>query len=159
MEQADVGYPGDGYVVRSGAGIEVRRRCGRDQRLASSFSASALGYCDLPAFRQAVGLKKDLRPVATMREWLGTLATALLAGETVDHEGAAITSRGFTLGSPPPKVPVVLGALGPNMLTLAGEASGRRIPQLVYAAAGSRQPRNCGEGCASGLGVTQVSSP
>jgi len=80
------------------------------------------GLLHLPAFRQAVGLKKDLRPVATMREWLVTLR-AVLAGETVDHEGKAITLRGFTLGSPPPKVPVVLGALGPNMLTLAGEAS------------------------------------
>jgi alkanesulfonate monooxygenase SsuD/methylene tetrahydromethanopterin reductase-like flavin-dependent oxidoreductase (luciferase family) len=80
------------------------------------------GLLHLPAFRRALGLDKSLRPVATMREWLVTLR-ALLAGETVTHEGAAITLRGFTLGSTPPKVPVVLGALGPNMLTLAGEAS------------------------------------
>ena len=80
------------------------------------------GILHLPAFRQSLGLDKNLRPVATMREWLVTLR-ALLAGETVTHEGEAITLRGITLGSKPPKVPVALGALGPNMLQLAGEAS------------------------------------
>jgi alkanesulfonate monooxygenase SsuD/methylene tetrahydromethanopterin reductase-like flavin-dependent oxidoreductase (luciferase family) len=80
------------------------------------------GALHLPAFRQSLGLDKSLRPVATMREWLVTLR-ALLAGETVEHEGKAITLHGISLGSTPPEVPVVLGALGPNMLTLAGEAS------------------------------------
>jgi alkanesulfonate monooxygenase SsuD/methylene tetrahydromethanopterin reductase-like flavin-dependent oxidoreductase (luciferase family) len=80
------------------------------------------GLLHLPAFRHSLGLNNSLRPVATMREWLVTLR-ALLAGDTVNHDGQAITLRGFTLGSKPPKVPVVLGALGPNMLTLAGEAS------------------------------------
>jgi alkanesulfonate monooxygenase SsuD/methylene tetrahydromethanopterin reductase-like flavin-dependent oxidoreductase (luciferase family) len=80
------------------------------------------GLLHLPAFRHSLGLDKRLRPVATMREWLVTLR-ALLAGDTVNHDGQAITLRGFTLGSKPPKVPVVLGALGPNMLTVAGEAS------------------------------------
>jgi alkanesulfonate monooxygenase SsuD/methylene tetrahydromethanopterin reductase-like flavin-dependent oxidoreductase (luciferase family) len=74
------------------------------------------------AFRQSLGLDDRLRPIATMREWLVTLR-ALLAGETVEHEGQAITLHGINLGSAPPKVPVALGALGPNMLTLAGEAS------------------------------------
>jgi alkanesulfonate monooxygenase SsuD/methylene tetrahydromethanopterin reductase-like flavin-dependent oxidoreductase (luciferase family) len=81
--------------------------------------AGALHY---PAFRQSLGLDNSPRPVATMREWLVTLR-ALLAGETVEHEGKAITLHGISLGWKPPKVPVVLGALGPNMLTLAGEAS------------------------------------
>jgi alkanesulfonate monooxygenase SsuD/methylene tetrahydromethanopterin reductase-like flavin-dependent oxidoreductase (luciferase family) len=80
------------------------------------------GGLHLPAFRQSLGLDKSLRPVATMREWLVTLR-ALLAGETVEHEGKAVTLHGINLGSKPPEVPVVLGALGPNMLTLAGEAS------------------------------------
>jgi alkanesulfonate monooxygenase SsuD/methylene tetrahydromethanopterin reductase-like flavin-dependent oxidoreductase (luciferase family) len=74
------------------------------------------------AFRRSLGLDPRLRPIATMREWLVTLH-ALLAGQTVDHEGAAITLHGVSLGSAPPRVPVALGALGPNMLTLAGEAS------------------------------------
>jgi alkanesulfonate monooxygenase SsuD/methylene tetrahydromethanopterin reductase-like flavin-dependent oxidoreductase (luciferase family) len=74
------------------------------------------------AFRHSLGLGPELRPIATMREWLVTLR-ALLAGQTVDQEGAAITLHGVSLGSAPPRVPVALGALGPNMLTLAGEAS------------------------------------
>ena len=74
------------------------------------------------AFRHSLGLDDRLRPIATMREWLTTLR-ALLAGETVDHEGRAITLHGVDLGAPPPRVPVALGALGPNMLTLAGEAA------------------------------------
>jgi alkanesulfonate monooxygenase SsuD/methylene tetrahydromethanopterin reductase-like flavin-dependent oxidoreductase (luciferase family) len=75
-----------------------------------------------PSFRRSLGLDPGLRPIATMREWLVTLR-ALLAGQTVDHEGAAITLHDVSLGSAPPRVPVALGALGPNMLTLAGEAS------------------------------------
>jgi alkanesulfonate monooxygenase SsuD/methylene tetrahydromethanopterin reductase-like flavin-dependent oxidoreductase (luciferase family) len=74
------------------------------------------------AFRQSLGLDDRLRPIGTMREWLVTLR-ALLAGDTVEHEGRAITLRGVSLGSTPPKVPVALGALGPKMLALAGEAS------------------------------------
>ena len=73
-----------------------------------------------PAFRESLGLDAGLRPIGTMREWLVTLR-ALLAGETVEHQGKAITLHGINLGSPPPKVPVALGALGPNMLALAGE--------------------------------------
>jgi alkanesulfonate monooxygenase SsuD/methylene tetrahydromethanopterin reductase-like flavin-dependent oxidoreductase (luciferase family) len=74
------------------------------------------------AFRTSLGLSDRLRPIGTMREWLVTLR-ALLAGETVEHEGKALTLHGINLGSAPPRVPVALGALGPNMLTLAGEAS------------------------------------
>jgi alkanesulfonate monooxygenase SsuD/methylene tetrahydromethanopterin reductase-like flavin-dependent oxidoreductase (luciferase family) len=80
------------------------------------------GALHVPAFRRSLGLDDRLRPIGTMREWLVTLR-ALLAGETVEHEGEAITLRGINLGSKPPRVPVVLGALGPKMLALAGEAS------------------------------------
>ncbi|MFJ4653319.1 LLM class flavin-dependent oxidoreductase [Nocardia sp. NPDC088792] len=80
------------------------------------------GSLHAPAFRHALGLPSNLRPVGTMREWLVTLR-ALLAGETVEHEGRALTLHGVQLGIKPPKVPVVLGALGPKMLALAGEAS------------------------------------
>jgi len=71
---------------------------------------------------RSLGLPDSLRPIGTMREWLVTLR-ALLAGETVEHEGKAITLHGINFGSKPPKVPVALGALGPNMLTQTGEAS------------------------------------
>jgi 5,10-methylenetetrahydromethanopterin reductase len=74
------------------------------------------------AFRRSLGLDDKLRPIGTMREWLVTLR-ALLAGATVEHEGRALTLHGVSLGAAPPKVPVALGALGPNMLTLAGEAA------------------------------------
>jgi 5,10-methylenetetrahydromethanopterin reductase len=74
-----------------------------------------------PAFRRSLGLDERLRPIAAMREWLVTLR-ALLAGETVEHDGSAITLHGVDLGAAPPRVPVALGALGPKMLALAGEA-------------------------------------
>jgi alkanesulfonate monooxygenase SsuD/methylene tetrahydromethanopterin reductase-like flavin-dependent oxidoreductase (luciferase family) len=57
-----------------------------------------------------------------MRDYLTTLR-ALLAGETVDYEGTAVKLHCFSLSIKPPRVPVVLGALGPRMLELAGEAS------------------------------------
>jgi 5,10-methylenetetrahydromethanopterin reductase len=75
-----------------------------------------------PGFRRALGLPDDLRPIGTMREYLVTVR-ALLAGETVEHEGKAVNLHGVSLGVRPPRVPVALGALGPNMLKLAGEAS------------------------------------
>jgi 5,10-methylenetetrahydromethanopterin reductase len=74
-----------------------------------------------PAFRKTLGLP-DLKPIGTMREYLTTVR-ALLAGESVEHEGNAVTLHGVSIGFKPPKVPVALGALGPNMLKLAGEAS------------------------------------
>ena len=80
------------------------------------------GAIQIPTFRRSLGLDDGLRPIGAMREWLVTLR-ALLAGETVDHEGRAFTLRGVGLGTPPPRVPVALGALGPKMLALAGEAA------------------------------------
>lgn len=80
------------------------------------------GALQSAAFQRSVGLSGGLRPVGTMREWLVTLR-ALLAGETVEHEGPAVQLHGVALGSTPPKVPVALGALGPKMLALAGEAA------------------------------------
>jgi alkanesulfonate monooxygenase SsuD/methylene tetrahydromethanopterin reductase-like flavin-dependent oxidoreductase (luciferase family) len=80
------------------------------------------GAIQSPAFGRSLGLPDGLRPIGTMREWLVTLR-ALLAGETVEHQGKAITLHGINLGTPPPRVPVALGALGPKMLALAGEAS------------------------------------
>lgn len=62
------------------------------------------------------------RPIGTMRDYLTTVR-GLLAGETVDYEGPALSLNGFSLSIKPPRVPVVLGALGPRMLHLAGECS------------------------------------
>jgi alkanesulfonate monooxygenase SsuD/methylene tetrahydromethanopterin reductase-like flavin-dependent oxidoreductase (luciferase family) len=74
-----------------------------------------------PAFRRTLNLP-DLKPIGTMRDYLTTVRS-LLAGDSVEYEGKAVTLHGVSIGFTPPKVPVVLGALGPNMLKLAGEAS------------------------------------
>lgn len=79
------------------------------------------GSIHSPDYRRMLGLP-DLRPLGTMRDYLVTLR-GLLAGETVQHEGTAVSLREFSLSIKPPRVPVVLGALGPKMLRLAGEAS------------------------------------
>ncbi len=72
-----------------------------------------------PAFWASVGLPD--RPIAVMRDYLTTVP-ALLAGETVTYEGPAIHLRGASLGRPDlPRVPIQLGALGPQMVRLAGE--------------------------------------
>jgi alkanesulfonate monooxygenase SsuD/methylene tetrahydromethanopterin reductase-like flavin-dependent oxidoreductase (luciferase family) len=75
-----------------------------------------------PAFRKSLGLPDTLGPIGAMREYLTTVR-ALLAGESVEHEGKAINLHGISIGFKPPRVPVALGALGPQMLRLAGAAS------------------------------------
>ncbi|WP_216896564.1 LLM class flavin-dependent oxidoreductase [Nocardia alni] len=80
------------------------------------------GALHTPFYRRSLGLRDDLRPLGTMREWLETLRP-LLAGQTVEHEGKAVTLHGFALASAPNRVPVILGALGPKMLALAGQAA------------------------------------
>ena len=72
-----------------------------------------------PDFWASVGLPD--RPIAVMRDYL-TIVRGLLAGETVTHEGPALRVQGASLGVRDlPRVPVYLGALGPQMLRLAGE--------------------------------------
>ncbi|MDP9375678.1 MAG: LLM class flavin-dependent oxidoreductase, partial [Chloroflexota bacterium] len=73
------------------------------------------------AYRERLGVP-DWPPLALMRDYLLTLRP-LLAGERVDHTGPAVRLRGVALGARPPHVPVYLGALGPGMLRLAGEAA------------------------------------
>ena len=55
----------------------------------------------------------------SMRDYLVTLRT-LLAGEQVDYDGPIVKLHGVRLGIKAPHVPVYLGALGPQMLRLAG---------------------------------------
>lgn len=73
-----------------------------------------------PAFRHTYGLS-DLPPIAQMRDQLVALR-GLLTGEPVTS-GATLVLRGARLAFRPPHVPVYLGALGPRMLRLAGEAA------------------------------------
>ena len=79
------------------------------------------GAIHSPAARHMLGLPR-LQPLGTMRDFLVT-TRGLLAGETIDYEGTAVKLHGFSLSNTPPKVPVVLGALGQKMLQLAGECS------------------------------------
>ena len=74
-----------------------------------------------PAYRRSLGLP-DWAPLPLMRDYLRMLR-ALLAGERVDYEGPVVRLHGVTLGRRSPRVPVVLGALGPRMLRLAGESA------------------------------------
>jgi 5,10-methylenetetrahydromethanopterin reductase len=61
-----------------------------------------------------------LKPIGMMREYISALRT-LLDGGTVNQEGQAFTLRGASLSFKPPRVPIYLGALGPQMVQLAGE--------------------------------------
>ena len=72
-----------------------------------------------PGFWASVGMPN--RPVAVMRDYL-TVVRALLAGETVTYDGPALRLRDASLAlGGLARVPVYLGALGPQMLRLAGE--------------------------------------
>lgn len=73
-----------------------------------------------PLTRQAMGLPRT-SALAMMRDYLIT-TRQLVAGQEVDYQGEVVSLHGVKLGiSPPPKTPVYLGALGPEMLRLAGE--------------------------------------
>ncbi len=74
-------------------------------------------------FWSSVGMPN--RPIAVMRDYL-TVLRALLGGEVVNYEGPALRLQGATLAAADrpeqlANVPVHLGALGPQMVRLAGE--------------------------------------
>jgi alkanesulfonate monooxygenase SsuD/methylene tetrahydromethanopterin reductase-like flavin-dependent oxidoreductase (luciferase family) len=73
-----------------------------------------------PRTRQSLGLPR-FSTLALMRDYLVTVR-ALVAGEEVNYQGEVVTLRGVKLAiTPPPRTPVYLGALGPEMLRLGGE--------------------------------------
>jgi alkanesulfonate monooxygenase SsuD/methylene tetrahydromethanopterin reductase-like flavin-dependent oxidoreductase (luciferase family) len=73
-----------------------------------------------PRTRQALGLPR-MSALSLMRDYLIT-TRKLVAGEEVDYQGEVITLKGAKLAiNPSPRTPVYLGALGPEMLRLAGE--------------------------------------
>ncbi len=70
--------------------------------------------------RRALGRPK-LSPMELMRGYL-TVLRGLLHGETVDYDGPAVKVIGARLlAKDPPRTPVYLGAVGPEMLRLGGE--------------------------------------
>lgn len=73
-----------------------------------------------PDFWESVGMPD--RPIAVMRDYLNVLH-GLLAGETVTYKGPMLHVRDAAVGAAAdlPRVPVYLGALGAQMLRLAGE--------------------------------------
>ncbi len=70
------------------------------------------------------GVDYGERPLARVREYV-TLVQACLSGEKVDHDGDFYRVKGFRLGMKlgPKKPKVVVGALNPAMLRLAGEVA------------------------------------
>ena len=73
-----------------------------------------------PRTRQSLGLRR-MSALALMKDYVTTVK-GLVAGEEVDYQGEVVTLRGVKLAiSPPPRTPVYLGCLGPEMLRLAGE--------------------------------------
>ena len=73
-----------------------------------------------PRSRQSMGLPR-LSALAMMRDYLITVK-GLVNGEESDYQGDVVTLRGIKLDiDPPPRTPVYLGALGPEMLRLSGE--------------------------------------
>jgi alkanesulfonate monooxygenase SsuD/methylene tetrahydromethanopterin reductase-like flavin-dependent oxidoreductase (luciferase family) len=77
-------------------------------------------------YRERYGLPPH-RPVALMRDWL-TVLRRLLDGSPVTYEGPTLRLRGVALGVMPPPVPLIVGALGPKMVQLAGELSDGLAP-------------------------------
>jgi alkanesulfonate monooxygenase SsuD/methylene tetrahydromethanopterin reductase-like flavin-dependent oxidoreductase (luciferase family) len=82
-------------------------------------------------YRHSLGLPAH-PPIAMMRDYL-TALRGLLAGESVTYEGKTLVLRGVQLGFKPPRVPLYLGALGPQMVRLAGEAADGVLPNWCTA--------------------------
>lgn len=71
-------------------------------------------------YQRTFGLARQA-PLAMMRDYLVVLR-GLLTGERVTYRGPSIQLNGLRLRGPgAPVVPLLLGALGPRMLELAGE--------------------------------------
>ena len=118
-----------------------------------------IGLSHKLVIEEMLGLSYD-RPARHMREYLSVLLP-LLHGETVDFAGEQYRVGSFTLDVPDAeRVPVVVAALGPVMLKLAGELAdgtntwmvgpktmdGHIVPRLRQAArgAGRGDPRVVG---------------
>jgi 5,10-methylenetetrahydromethanopterin reductase len=77
-------------------------------------------------YRRTYGLPAH-RPLGLMRDWL-TVLRKLLSGAPVSYQGPTLNLQGAALGVTPPPVPVIVGALGPKMVQLAGELSDGLAP-------------------------------
>jgi alkanesulfonate monooxygenase SsuD/methylene tetrahydromethanopterin reductase-like flavin-dependent oxidoreductase (luciferase family) len=77
-----------------------------------------LGGYPAESLRTQLGLPL-VSPISFARDYLSPLRS-LLAGETVDYDGATVNLHGVKLGIRTPRVPVYLAAMGPQMLRLSG---------------------------------------
>ncbi|MBI4589703.1 MAG: LLM class F420-dependent oxidoreductase [Candidatus Rokubacteria bacterium] len=96
-------------------------------------TAASLGHMAPGRIRLGLGISSKIiitqwhglpfeRPLEQLREAVQIIRT-VLAGERVNFEGQfyRLKNYRFLLGAPPRPVPIYLGALGPQMLQLAGE--------------------------------------
>lgn len=81
-------------------------------------------------FLEWVGLQQE-RPLAAMRETISAVRH-LLAGGAAEIEGQFLQwrSEAYLRFSPPRVTPIYVGAMGPNMLALAGELGDGILPLL-----------------------------
>ena len=77
-------------------------------------------------YRQQFGLP-DQGPIGLMRDYLVALR-GLLSGQKVTHRGRLFALQGVELAVRPPRAPLYLAALGPQMLRLAGELAEGVLP-------------------------------
>ena len=80
--------------------------------------ALGVGPSHRPSVQETWGLSFE-RPIRHVREYLSVLGP-LLAGGTVSFDGETVSAHGQLHVEGGPPVPVLLGALGPQMLRLAG---------------------------------------
>jgi F420-dependent oxidoreductase-like protein len=83
--------------------------------------ALGIGVSHRAVVADRLGLPYE-RPLAQLREYLAVLRP-LLAGDEVDHRGELYRVRLRLDLAPGPPPPVLVGALGPRMLALAGSAA------------------------------------
>ncbi|MET9232210.1 TIGR03564 family F420-dependent LLM class oxidoreductase [Lentzea sp. NPDC003310] len=84
-----------------------------------------------PIVEQAFGLAWD-RPIARLREFL-TVLGPLLRGEPVEHAGELITARSALPTHVPgaARTPLLVAAMAPKALRLAGELADGTVPYLA----------------------------
>ena len=84
------------------------------------FMGIGTGGAYRPRSRRALGMR-GFSALALMRDYLAIIRK-LVAGEEVNYQGEVVTLQDAKLAiDPPPNTPLYLGAMGPEMLRLAGE--------------------------------------
>jgi probable F420-dependent oxidoreductase len=89
------------------------------QSLSSGRFWLGLGASSPTIVERWMGLRYS-QPVLRTREVIESLRL-ISTGERVDYTGKLVAIQGFTLDMPPTEIPILLGAMGPKMLALAGE--------------------------------------